>query len=276
MKRKLILISNPGNPSHSNYVRTTEDAIRMWESFFRSPIGGYWEDDEIAHYGEDMNISPEKLRRLVAIQCDYSIVVFCGHGCCTKDEKDAIQLPVPTDENVNLFPVEDFFGNTASSIRRTVILDACRTIIPYTSRQLFEERQYSSIYRIDGIACREYYNSLIMQASPHVEILYSTSEHHKAYGTLVGSQYADTTSNLVRTNSLLWKAQAINNRLGHFCYTMCDLQKDLTSNLVNRNVQIPEYRIIGKAGMSFPFVAMHLPTDRILYNDDAVVEFIND
>lgn len=99
-----------------------------------------------------------------------------------------------------------------------------------------------------------------MQSSPHVEVLYSTSEHEKAYGSVSGSQYADVMSNLVRTRLLYWKALAIQDRYGQFCYSMCELQKDLTTELVKRNIQVPEYRIIGTAEASFPFVALHLPT----------------
>lgn len=264
MNRQILLISNPGNPNDGNYVRTTETAIDRWESFFRSPIGGYWQDHEILRYGEDNQIDANEFKRLLTplntVQCDYSVIVFCGHGACTTNDKDAIQLPIPSPANNNLIAVDDLVNPAISSVRRTVILDACRSLIPYTSTQLFEQREYSSVYTIDGIECSKYYNSLIMQSSPHVEVLYSTSEHEKAYGSVSGSQYADVMSNLVRARLLYWKALAIQDRYGQFCYSMCELQKDLTTELVKRNIQVPEYRIIGTAEASFPFVALHLPT----------------
>lgn len=278
INRHLVLISNPGNPNDENYTKTTEEAIGRWEAFFRSPIGGNWKSEEITRFGEENSIDPEGLKRLLiplnTVQCQYSMIVFCGHGCCTADDEDAIQLPIPTKENNNLLPVEDLLGGGLPFIRRTVILDACRSFIPYTSEQLFEEKQYSSIYKIDGIECGKYYDSLIMEAQPHVEILYSTSKHYKAYGSEDASQYADAMSNIVRIKSLYWKACAINNRYGHFCYNMCDLHKDLTSALADREIQTPEYRVHGKTDILFPFVAMHLPTERSLYNDDAVVEVL--
>lgn len=278
INRNLILISNPGNPNDKNYVKTTEEAIGRWETFFRSPIGGNWKSEEITRFGEGNTIEPERLKRLIiplnTVQCQYSMIVFCGHGCCTADDEDAIQLPIPTKDNNNLMPVEDLLGNGLPFVRRTVILDACRSLIPYTSTQLFEKKQYSSIYTIDGVECGKYYDSLIMQAQPHVEILYSTEKHHKAYGSEEGSQYADAMSNIVRMKSLYWKACAINDPYGHYCYSMWDLQKDLTSDLVSKNIQTPEYRIVGETDSQFPFVAMHLPTERTLYNDDAVVEVL--
>lgn len=78
MNRQLLLISNPGNPNENNYVRTTETAIDRWESFFRSPIGGYWQDDEIMRYGENNQIDAYKFQRLLTplntVQYDYSMV----------------------------------------------------------------------------------------------------------------------------------------------------------------------------------------------------------
>lgn len=280
MNRQLFLISNPGNPDDSNYVKTTEDALDRWESFFRSPIGGYWRDDEIRRFGENDQIDASAFERLLiplnTVQCDYSVIVFCGHGACTADDKDAIQLPIPSPANNNLIAVEKLINPVVPSVRRTVILDACRTLIPYTSAQLFEQRAYSSVYTIDGIECAKYYNALIMQSSPHVEVLYSTSEHNKAYGSMTGSQYADAMSEIVRVKALYWKALAINDCYGHFCYSMAELQKDLTDELEKKNIQKPEYKTIGTVDASFPFVAMHLPTERTLYTDDAVVEVIGD
>lgn len=280
MNRHLVLISNPGNSSDKNYVKTTEEVLNRWESFFKSPIGGYWQESEITRYNESKPVTPDEVKRLMiplnTIQCEYSIIVFCGHGCCTADDKDAIQLPIPTPDDSRLLPVDALLGEGLSFVRRTVILDACRSLIPYSSTQLFEAKQFSSICKIDGVECRNYYNALVMQTSPHVEILYSTSEHQKAFASIEGSAYADAMSNLVRMKSLPWKSLAINDRYGQYCYSMCDLQKELTSDLVNRNIQTPDYKIIGKADRSFPFVALHLPTDRTIYVDDTVVEILDD
>lgn len=280
MQRQLVLISNPGNPNESNYRQTTEQAIDRWEQFFRSPIGGYWQDGEIIRFGEKRIITQEEFCRLMiplnTVQCDYSVIVFCGHGCCTSDNKDAIQLPIPTAENPNLFPVDELLGGGTTDVRRTVILDTCRSVISFTFAQLFEQREFSEIYKIDGYTCQEYYNSVVMDSTPHVEILYSTSLHQKAFASLTGSEYSDAMSNLVRKKSAVWKMMALSDRYGKFDFTMCDLQKEMITELVKRNKQVPDYKILGKANRSFPFVAMRLPTDRTIYTEDAVVEVIED
>lgn len=280
MYRQLLLISNPGNPSDANYVEVAEKAIDRWRSFFQSPIGGNWEDGEILQYGKDHLISADELRRMMialnTVQCDYSVIVFCGHGGSTLDGKDAIQLPIPTSGNLNLLPVDDLLGRGCDHVRRTIILDACRTLIPLTSDMLYETKQYSQIYTIDGVECGKYYNSLVMDAKPHVEVLYSTSLHQKAFATMTGSEYADAMSSYVKDNSLRWKSLAIMNKNGYFDYSMCDFQHDMITELGKRNNQLPEYRIEGKTNRNFPFIAMHLPTTRTLYNSGEIVEVIND
>ena len=50
-------------------------------------------------------------------------------------------------------------------------------------------------------------------------------------------------SNIVRREFIHWKSLAINDKNGAYSYSMCDLQLDLTSDLVSRNVQTPEYQI---------------------------------
>lgn len=281
MNRSLFLISNPGNPNDINYVKTTEDALDRWAQFFSSPIGGYWRPEEITRFGENRPIDPDSLRRIIDAvlnsgQCDYSIIVFCGHGACTSDGKDAIQLPIPDDTNHRLFPVSDLCGANSTNIRRTIILDSCRSLIPYSSEQLFETRYYSSIHSLDGVECSKYYDSLVMQAGPHIEILYSTSEHQKAYGSISSSQYADAMSNVVRIKSPIWKALAIMDKYGQFSYSMLDLQNDIKTDLAGSNDQVPDYTSIGRMNHSFPFAAIHLPTDRTLYEGDAIVDILND
>lgn len=280
MNRQLILISNPGNPNANNYAPETFLAIERWKSFFQSPIGGYWQDEEISIYDEHHPISSDEFSRIVmvldTVQCDYSVIVFCGHGCSTLDQRDAIQLPIPTDEDNKLFPVDDLKGMNGANIRRTLILDACRSIVPFTSQQLFEQRQYSEIYIIDGIECRKYYNSLIMDANPHVELLQSTNLHQRAYGSATGSVYADTVLSYVNQNSINWKRRALMNPYGQFCFSMGQIHNEIYGNMIQQGRQIPEYNCSNHNSASFPFAAMHLPNERNIHNDNAIIEVIDD
>lgn len=281
MNRQLLLISNPGNPNDANYAPSTEEAIMRWKDFFQSPIGGYWQNGEIEVYGEQRPLGSDELRRMVevaldTVQCDYSVIVFCGHGCTTVDGKDAIQLPIPSQGDDRLFPVENLLGLHGANVRRTVIIDACRSLIPFTSQQLFEQRQYSEVYRIDGIECGKFYNSLIMEANPHVELLQSTNLHNRAYGTATGSVYVDTVSALVNKSSINWKQLALMNNYGQFSFSMLQMQGSVHAALAPQGRQIPEHHSTVQEFSSFPFVAMHLPTDRVIHTEDAIVEILED
>lgn len=279
MNRQLILISNPGNPNDTNYAPSTEDVIKRWRDFFQSPIGGYWQDGEIETYGEQRPLCSDELRRMIevvldTVQCDYSVIVFCGHGGSTIDGKDAIQLPVPSQGDDRLFPVENLLGLYGANVRRTVIIDACRSLIPLTSQQLFEQKQYSEVYRIDGVECGKFYNSLIMEANPHVELLQSTNLHNHAYGTATGSLYADTVSSLVNRESINWKRLALMNNYGQFDFSMLQMYESVHAALAPQGRQIPEHHSNVREFVSFPFVAMHLPTDRAFHTEDAIVEIL--
>ena len=280
MNRHLFLISNPGNPNDKNYVKAAKGAIDRWEAFFRSPIGGYWQDGEITRFGEQKPILSDSFRRMMialnTVQFDYSIIVFCGHGGCTIDNVDAIQLPIPTPENHNLLKVDDLLGGGNTLVRRTIILDACRSLIPLSSEQLFEVKQFSEVFKLDGEDCANYYNSLVMGANPHVEVLYSTSGHHKAFATLIGSEYADAMSQFVNSNSVRWKSLAIQDEYGHYDLSMYDFQVAMKEELATGNKQVPDYKSIGDSSRSFPLVALHLPTTRSLYNSGAIIRIIED
>ena len=284
IRRQLILISNPGLPSDDTYAPQTKDVINRWESFFRSPIGGYWSDKEIMRLGADKTISSSRMDVVMSQlnlpeYCDYSLIVFCGHGGCTTDGYDAVQLPLPIIEH-NLYPVrkligEDLSPEIRSKIRRTVILDACRYSVGLTYNQLFEQRMYSEIYAIDGYTCRDYYNDLIMGVAPHVELLQSTKKGFYAYGSQEGSCYGDVVSNIIRTQSEVWKIKALNDKTGHYQYSMNNLHEDIITSPELKNIQEPQYCSTDLT-VSYPFSALHLPTTRNIYAGGEVVDVIED
>jgi hypothetical protein len=284
IRRQLLLISNPGLSSDKTYAPQTRDVIDRWESYFRSPIGGCWGDGEIMRLGEDCPISASRMDVLMSQLnlpefCEYSIIVFCGHGGCTTDGFDAIQLPVPSVDT-NLYPVikligDDLAPEIRAQIRRTVILDACRSAIGLTYAQLFEQRMYSEICTIDGIACRDYYNELIMGVKPHIELLQSTKQGAYAYGTLDGSCYGDTVSKIIRTQSELWKIRALNDSSGHYYYSMHELHDNIAASPELKNIQEPQYNSTDLQE-NYPFCALHLPNTRTIYAGGQVVEIIED
>ena len=261
IKRQLILISNPGNPDCFNYVKTTEKAIDRWQDFFMNPIGGFWQQDEILRFGESKKLAANELRRMIVAalntgQFDYSLIVFCGHGGTTNDNVGSIQLPIPTEHDNNCISIQDLLGAGYEKVRRTIILDSCRTEMQISSDRLFEGKEYQQIKRIDGLTCSEYYNKLIMETPPHVEILYSTSPKQPASSSPSGSAYTDTMCSIVKRDANSWKMKAIMND-GCYKYSMSDLHRELLKDLTITR-QNPDYETFGPGTISFPFAALSL------------------
>lgn len=75
-------------------------------TFLQESIDGYWRDDEIIRFGERQPIDTESFKRLLiplnTVQCDYSVIVFCGHGACSTNGVVAVQLLIPSRVNSNL------------------------------------------------------------------------------------------------------------------------------------------------------------------------------
>lgn len=266
--RRLILISNPGREAEGNYQPTTASVIDRFENFFKSNIGGKWENREIDKYGENRPLNVDEMHNIMAEldsqSCEYSMIVFCGHGGAAGNGEDGIQLPRTVDvQTPNCFPISRLISqNEANDVRhrikRTVILDACRTIIPVTPQQLFEGDIARQVLKLDGDLCRQRYNEIIAQNMPHVELLQSTSPNAPAHATRMGSEYADQVFRIVNEQTSLWHSRAIINN--HFVYSMRNLHNDVLTNIANTTRrQIPQFRIIGDESIGFPFAAICSP-----------------
>ena len=64
------------------------------------------------------------------------------------------------------------------------------------------------------------------------------------------------------------------NRAGDL--SMYDFQVAMKEELATGNKQVPDYKSIGDSSRSFPFIALHLPTTRTLYNSGATIRILDD
>ena len=174
-KRKILFMDYPGEVGASNYVSFTCDIIKQYKDFFRSDVGGCWDENEFV----DINLTnPYALNEKKCSEaleeiknCDYSIVVFVGHGC-NYDGLDMIQL----NSNEKLFPVEQLYTNAK---KRLVIIDSCRTYLGQLSVPslsfMISESEDSRRERN-----RESYNKIIRDIPNHIELIQSTQKGRKA------------------------------------------------------------------------------------------------
>lgn len=283
IQRQLVLITNPGIRGDEHYAPQAQDVINRWENFFRSPIGGCWEEGEIKRIKEQQPIGVGRMDALMSQldldRCDYSVIVFCGHGLRTEDEKDGIQLPVPTPDNLNVYPVESLMGlskyisQIPPHIRRTIILDACRKIQPITAKDLFEQREYSGGIELDGEMCSGHYNKIIMRQEPHVELLQSTREGDLAYTSPNGSVYGDAVVQYIGSQSTIWEAKAQTDRLGKYHVTMQQMQNEVSAMMTD---QRPQYWSSKPDTEGYPFTAYHVYVPKTIKQIAAEIEILEE
>lgn len=170
--RSILFMDYPGERG-VNYIDYTRNIIGEYKKFFKSDIGGCWEDGEFIDmhdeygYFENTNNPQGCLESKLKILngCDYSIVVFVGHGCY-HNHMDKIQL----SQDV-LFSVNDLYKNAG---KRLVIVDSCRSLltqeyIPSFTKIIRESKEYD--YRNEN---KKYYNRIISDMQDHIELIQST------------------------------------------------------------------------------------------------------
>lgn len=263
MERKLLLICNPGTPG-VNYVQHVPDILNRYKSFFKSPVGGYWSDREICEMPNGFDSKAQVT--WLAIQLadlaknyEYSTIVFVGHGG-NYINKDIIQLSGGGIVNVQDLIMAPGYEHL---LKRTIIVDACRSLVgPTADQMLLESRSFSGEGQIEGDMCKEYYNSIIGAAEPHVELIQSTRYGEPAIVTATGSAFSDSIFEVLNQKIPEWNTLALGDRCGQLCKGNKEVL-DLTSPLMKGFSQVPEFTRLGGHG-DFPLYAVWRPVTRIL------------
>lgn len=204
MQRKLLLLCNPGYEECGNYVPQAIKITEAYRQYFQSSVGGVWRDDEIDEMpnyligmGQNLWLA-NKIKEYDKL--DYSLIVFVGHGG-TSGNSDYIQL-----RGGKLFAIKDLYRNE-NTIKRTIIIDSCRSFIEPDIFNLLIETLEKNIED-----CRNLYNAIIKDAKPHYELLQSTQYGELAKTTVTGSVFSDAFFNVMKRNISNWKSQAINEK----------------------------------------------------------------
>ena len=167
MKRKLYIITNRGNAQEGQTLSVDYDE-KNYLSFFKSPEGGAWEDEEINVYRDNFRFEffAQHMRMLkdAGIAYDYMVLVFCGHGCIDKDGEKWIEIrPDRTyGSDISLSQIRTI----CDGIRTLFISDACLALYTGALRktllfsQLNEDVKYDAEYHQ---RCQELYNQYVSQ-----------------------------------------------------------------------------------------------------------------
>lgn len=164
MRRKALIISNPGEKGEENYCEGVNKDVVNYKEFLMSPQGGYWFESEIDCLDRP---SFELLKVYMALlnNADYTMIVFCGHGYSYKDETI---LELKKDCEV----YADSLKNGAK--KRTIILDCCRKEAKSLNESIIHE--YASLIEkraMDGMSARKYYDELISLCPSGVVVTYA-------------------------------------------------------------------------------------------------------
>lgn len=177
MRKQILIVGYAGA------LQGVSADIKNYCNFFTSPVGGMW-------YAEEINVLDKTsvaelikyIQRYQAIQLDYFIFVFCGHGGSRNDEvvmeiNDTDRL-VRESEVVNVAP------------RQLNIFDCCRVKEDDNSCNLLTEmRTFSQGGKIFGNV-RKRYDERVLQAVPQSACLYACSLGESAMGNNSGGYYS--------------------------------------------------------------------------------------
>ena len=257
--RKLLLLCNPGIPG-LNHVACVPDVLKRYKEYFKSAVGGAWIDGD---YGEiieepqgmgdqqEINWLTDRLGDINR-NADYAMIVFVGHGDAYLGQ-DRIRLSQGGIVSVNDFlplPGEE------NHRRRTVVVDACRSISGTTQQQMvLEQRQYSGLGQLDRQSCRDYYNQTIEACEPHTELIQSTQ--YGAYANVnqagTGTAFSDAFFDVLNANVAQWNRQALLH--GQNVKSCVDLLPLIQIGMQAYN-QVPQYRRSGNGIGVFPIYAV--------------------
>ncbi len=174
MKRRILIITNPGEKGDKHYCEGVYRDKENYLSYFQEPYGGYYSRDEIRYFDKPNKITVlNELNNLKSDGVVLSIIIFCGHGWySSKSGSNILKL--------NAFDEFDSLDLRKDYNRRIVILDCCREV---QNRYILEEkfRSYSEIIkgsttrRLDPIACRNLYNAQVQQSPSQFIVTYGCS-----------------------------------------------------------------------------------------------------
>jgi len=266
MTRKLLLLGNPGIVG-VNYTPAVVPVLKRYKDFFKSEVGGFWYDGDNGEIIEE----PAGLDRKSEVtwlvfqlmelnkNTDYSVIVFEGHGGAYLGN-DQVQL-----SQGEILPLSCLLApmGMEDKIKRTIIVDACRTLIGAIPQQLvLESKTFSGEGQLMGSYCRDYYNNVIEKCDPHVELLQSTKygEVAKINSDHTGTAFSDALFDTFNTKVPQWNRDALGDRCGQLNKGFSDILSDVQSKMTSYS-QVPDYSRFGGSG-DFPLYAVWRAVDR--------------
>lgn len=183
MNRRFVLIISDGTGSNLCQIQGIHIDERIYLSFFRSPEGGAWTEEEILKYNQN-NLKLDYLEseleeaKQSGTPIEYVLIVYSGHGYT--DLQGNIHFKVAPDSSLGLNDLLSAVEDT----RCLIIADSCRTVnfstatekssyLFFALSRLFDDH-YNNL-------CREKYNEMILATPSTIKtILFASSYDEEA------------------------------------------------------------------------------------------------
>ena len=191
MTRKAIMIGSPGPKNSVNYLKGVDADLHHFVSFLKSPIGGSWEDNEIA--GLFKCPSENLIELFQSTNTDFLLVYFSGHG--NNDLKDT-NIAINDSESLSVSQLISII----KAPKALIIIDTCRKSLDEEYSSLSGPEYLSFKSTLDQPNSSEKYMQIISESTDCISIAYACSVGEISNDTELGGDY---TYSLLKT-SLEW------------------------------------------------------------------------
>lgn len=166
LSRKALIIGAPDEK-----IPGVNIDIENLRKYFKSPIGGAWDDNEI-----NTLISPSKIEINKQIELlrssDYSLIFFAGHGYHSVERNRTIL-------HINKSDTLDSLELRQGAQKHTLILDCCRepVIEQRVQKAMLESlsANFAQGQKLDATQCRLYFNNAISECNNGIVVMNSCS-----------------------------------------------------------------------------------------------------
>jgi hypothetical protein len=180
MTRKAIMIGSPGPKNSATYLKGVDTDLHHFINFLKAPIGGSWEDEEIAGFYK--NPSENLFELFQSTETDFLLVYFSGHG---QQDLNETLIAINDTESISISQLTSII----QSPKALIIIDSCRKIIDeeYSSFSGPEYLSFKSL--LDQPNTRDRYMQIISESATGTAIAYSCSVGEIINETELGGFY---------------------------------------------------------------------------------------
>lgn len=169
--RVALLIGCPGIRGRDGYLKGVTNDIERYADFMQTPAGGAWAGSEIWTL---MNPNYRAVTNAVAslAACDYSVVLFSGHGRMERRGNTSI-LGLIANEEINMVELD------TRSARQLLILDACRSYPTPTLQGIYKSAILEATDR-DLHMARQLFDQHLMRCEKGAIVMYACAANEAA------------------------------------------------------------------------------------------------